>query len=172
MSQRQNVEARAPARVTSQESIMESEFAVNVRQSAEKSFAAGLYCAESVVLALARAQGIESDLLPRIATGFCGGMARTCGTCGALTGAMMGVSLALGRSDAKASVQPSYQATQQLVLEFEQAFGSRDCHVLLGCDLNTPHGQAMFREQHLAERCARYTGKAAEIAARIVCESQ
>jgi hypothetical protein len=85
---------------------------------------------------------------------------------------MMGVSLALGRSDAKASVQPSYQATQQLVREFEQAFGSRDCHVLLGCDLNTPEGQAMFREQHLAERCAQYTGKAAEIAARIVGENQ
>jgi C_GCAxxG_C_C family probable redox protein len=97
---------------------MESQFALNVRKSAEESFASSLYCAESVVLALAEAQGIESDLLPRIATGFCGGMARTCGTCGALTGAMMGVSLALGRSDAKASVQPSYQATQQLVREF------------------------------------------------------
>ena len=147
---------------------MESQFASNVRKSAEESFASGLYCAESVVLALAKAQGIESDLLPRIATAFCSGMARSCGTCGALTGAMMGVSLALGRSEAKASVQPSYDATQRLIREFEQEFGARDCHVLLGCDLNTPQGQAMFRDQRLGQRCVQYTGKAAEIAARIV----
>ncbi|MDD5332298.1 MAG: C-GCAxxG-C-C family protein [Rhodoferax sp.] len=149
---------------------MESQFASNVRNSAEESFASGLYCAESVVLALARAQGIESDLLPRAATAFCSGMARTCGTCGALTGAMMGVSLALGRSEAKASVQPSYEATQRLIREFEQEFGARDCHVLLGCDLNTPQGQATFRDQRLGQRCVQYTGKAAEIAARIVSE--
>jgi len=147
---------------------VESQFASNVRKSAEESFASGLYCAESVVLALAKAQGIESDLLPRIATAFCSGMARSCGTCGALTGAMMGVSLALGRSEAKASVQPSYDATQRLIREFEQEFGARDCHVLLGCDLNTPQGQAMFRDQRLGQRCVQYTGKAAEIAARIV----
>ena len=60
-----------------------------VRQCAEESFASGLYCAESVVLSIARSQGIESDLLPKLATGFCSGMARTCGTCGALSGAIL-----------------------------------------------------------------------------------
>ena len=149
---------------------MESEFVLNVRRSAEDSFASGLYCAESVVLALADAQGIESELLPKVATAFCSGMGRTCGTCGALTGAIMGVSLALGRSEAGESVQASYTATQRLVREFEQEFGARDCHVLLGCDLARPEGQAVFREKKLGARCAKYTGKAAEIAARIVAE--
>ena len=55
-----------------------------VRKSAEDSFAAGFYCAESVVMAVAKAEGVDSGLLPRIATGFGGGMARTCGDCGAL----------------------------------------------------------------------------------------
>lgn len=150
---------------------MESESVSKIRRSAEESFATGLYCAESVLLALAKAQGIESDLLPRVATAFCSGMARTCGTCGALTGAMMGVSLALGRTSANEPVQPSYNATQRLVREFEKAFGARDCHVLLGCDLATPEGQATFREKRLGERCASYTGKAAEIAARILAEN-
>lgn len=151
---------------------MESEFVSRVRKSAEESFALGLYCAEAVVLALAKAQGIESDLLPKVATAFCSGMARTCGTCGALTGAIMGVSLALGRSNAGEPVQPSYTATQRLIREFEQEFGARDCNVLLGCDLDTPEGQAKFRENRLSERCAEYTGKAAEIAARIVADSR
>lgn len=144
------------------------EFVTNVRKSAQESFASGLYCAESVVLALAEAQGIESDLLPKVATAFCSGMSRTCRTCGALTGAIMGVSLALGRSNAGDSVQPAYEATQQLIDKFEQAFGSTECHVLLGCDLNTEEGQKMFREERLSEQCTKYTGKAAEIAARII----
>ena len=150
---------------------MESQFVLNVRRSAEDSFASGLYCAESVVLALAKAQGIESELLPKVATAFCSGMARTCSICGALSGAIMGISLALGRSTPSEPVQPSYTATQRLIREFEQEFGARDCNVLLGCDLNTPEGQATFRENRLSERCAKYTGKAAEIAARIISEA-
>jgi C_GCAxxG_C_C family probable redox protein len=150
---------------------MESKFVSDVREAAEESFSSGLYCAESVVLALAKVQGIESELLPKVATAFCSGMARTCGTCGALTGAMMGVSLSLGRAEASQSVQPTYIATQRLVREFEQEFGARDCHVLLGCDLNTPEGQTVFSRDRLWERCEKYTSKAAEIAASIVSEN-
>lgn len=149
---------------------MKQEQISEVRRSAEDSFASGLYCAESVLLALADAQGIESELLPRMATAFCSGMARTCGTCGALTGAMMGVSLALGRSTAAQPPQDAYQATQRLIREFEREFGARGCHELLGCDLGTAEGHSHFREKNLRERCLGYTGKAAEIAARIISE--
>lgn len=139
-----------------------------VRASAEAAFASGLYCAESVVLALAKMQGIDSVLLPRAATAFCSGMAQTCGPCGALTGAIMGLSLALGRDGAGDSVQAAYGATQQLVHEFGQAFGACNCRDLLGCDLGTPEGQKTFTEQRLHERCFQYTGKATELAARML----
>lgn len=145
----------------------------DVRKSVEESFSSGLFCAESVVLAIAKAEGVDSELLPRIATAFCSGMARTCGTCGALTGAIMGVSLVLGRSSSTESVKPSYTATQRLVREFEAEFGSRDCRVLLdGCDLNSPEGQAAFKERKLGRRCLRFAGTAAEIAARAIVESK
>lgn len=150
---------------------MDSPLILDVRRSAEDSFASGLYCAESVVLAVADALGVDSELLPRAATAFCSGMSRSCGTCGALTGAVMGVSLAFGRSAPGQPVQPAYAAAQRLIREFEREFGARDCHVLLGCDLDTPAGQAAFREQKLGERCAKFTGKAAELAARIIAES-
>jgi len=110
---------------------MESSDIPQVRKSAEEAFASGMFCAESVVLAVAKAQGVDSKLLPKVATAFCSGMARTCGACGALTGAVMGVGLALGRSTAKDSVQPSYTATQQLIQAFEKEFGSRDCRLYL-----------------------------------------
>jgi hypothetical protein len=84
----------------------------------------------------------------------------------------MSVGLALGRTSAADSVQPSYAATQQLIRAFENEFGGRDCKALLGgCDLDTPEGQAMFKEQKLGERCLRFTGKAAEIAATVIAEA-
>ena len=144
-----------------------------VRARAEQSFASGLYCAESVVLAVAESQGVDSGLLPRAATAFCSGMSRSCGTCGALTGAIMGVGLALGRTSPDESVQPAYSATQRLIDEFEREFGSRECRMLLsGCDLNTTEGQAMFQEQNLGQRCMKYSGKAAEIAVRAIAEGK
>jgi C_GCAxxG_C_C family probable redox protein len=149
----------------------EAELGSDVRRSVEEALASGLYCAEGVVLALAKAQGVESDLLPKVATAFCSGMAGTCGPCGALTGAVIGIGLALGRSRGEEPTNASYAATQQLIREFVQAFGAKNCHELLGCDLGTPEGQATFRNNRLHERCAEYTGKATEIAARLIWEA-
>lgn len=142
--------------------------AESIRHAAEDAFASGLYCAESVLSVLAKAQGVESELVPKLATAFCSGMARTCGPCGALTGAVMGVSLSLGRTLKEEAVQPSYAVTQELVRKFESEFGARNCDQLLGCDLATPEGQATFKEYKLHERCKLYTGRAAEIAARLL----
>jgi len=57
-----------------------------VSQKSRELFDSGFYCAESVLLAIAGHKGIQSDLIPGIATGFCSGMSRTCGMCGAVTG--------------------------------------------------------------------------------------
>ncbi|SFL76966.1 C_GCAxxG_C_C family probable redox protein [Desulfomicrobium norvegicum] len=144
-----------------------------VRTSAEEAFASGYYCAESVVLAVARFQGVESDLPAKMATALCSGLSRTCGPCGALTGAILAVSLVLGRTSKTDSVEPAYAATRRLVDEFEKEFGGRDCRTLLdGCDLGTPEGQAMFTKQGFVLRCTRFTGKAAEMAARIIAQSR
>ncbi len=143
-----------------------------IRKAAEDSFASGLYCAESVLLAIAREEGVESELIPKIATAFCSGMSRSCSTCGALTGGIMGISLVLGRSSPIGSVEPSYQAAQRLIREFKDAFGDCNCYTLLGgCDMNTPEGQATFQEKGLMEGCLKFTGEAAEMAARIIVES-
>lgn len=143
-------------------------FAADVRILAEESFDSGLCCAEAVLSALAKAQGIHSELVPKMATAFCGGMSHTCGTCGALTGAVMGVSLSLGRNDARQSAAAAFAATGNLVRTFQQEFGGRDCKHLLGCDISTPQGRETFRREQLHTRCERYTSRAAEIAASLL----
>jgi len=57
----------------------------------------GYLCSEAVLLALAESMGVESELIPRIATGFAAGVARTGNLCGALSGAVMGLGLRYGR---------------------------------------------------------------------------
>jgi len=143
-------------------------FVSDVRQRVEDACESGLHCAEAVVTALAQAQGIESGLIPRIATPFCGGLSRTHGPCGALTGAAMALGMALGRDDGRRSEMPAYAATQELVRRFEREFGARDCDQLLGCDIDTPDGEAAFQAQGLYARCERYTVRAAELAAALV----
>ena len=63
-----------------------------------------------MLLALAEQQGIRSDVIPRIATGFCGGMSRTGNLCGAVSGGVMGLGLALGRHTPQDSREPVYRA--------------------------------------------------------------
>ena len=51
-----------------------------IEQASKRSlelFKSGYFCAESVLLAIAENQGIQSDLIPRIASGFCGGISHT-----------------------------------------------------------------------------------------------
>ncbi len=120
-----------------------------------------------MLLAIAEQQGIRSDVLSQIATGFCSGMARTAGFCGALSGAMMGIGLALGRSIPGASVDQAYTAVQTLLQRFQDQFGSTNCQELTGCHLATPEGQARFKAENRALRCYQFAAEAARMAAEL-----
>jgi C_GCAxxG_C_C family probable redox protein len=141
-----------------------------VSQRSRELFEAGFYCAESVLLAVAESKGIRSDLIPKIASGFCSGVARTGGMCGAVSGAIMAINLLVGRSSPAESVERSYSLTQQLISRFEEQHGSINCPQLIGCDLGTEAGQRTFQEKHLIESCKQYVGDAAGIVISLVDE--
>lgn len=133
-------------------------------------FRSGFFCAESVLLAIAESQGIQSDLIPRIATGFCSGISRTGGMCGAISGAIMGINLAAGRNSPAESIEFSYTLTQKLISRFEKQYGSVNCRQLIGCDLATEAGQQYFMENHLMERCLQYAEDATRLAVSLIAE--
>jgi C_GCAxxG_C_C family probable redox protein len=145
-----------------------------IREEAESLYASGFCCSEGSLLAIARGLGIESPSIPAIASGFCGGMARTGGACGALTGAVMGLGLALGRNSTEQATQPASHATQRLVREFREIFGSADCHVLVGFDPNGERADInnAFNRDGRRARCSLMTGTATELAAQIIEESK
>jgi C_GCAxxG_C_C family probable redox protein len=133
-------------------------------------FRSGFFCAESVLQAIAENQGVHSDLIPRIATGFCSGISRTGGMCGAVCGAIMGINLVAGRNSPAESLEGSYELTQKLISRFEKLFGSVNCRQLIGCDLATEAGQRYFLENHLMENCLQYAGEATRIAVSLIAE--
>jgi len=84
--------------------------------------------------------GIESPVVPRIATAFGGGMGGIGSVCGAVVGAVMAIGLAHGREEPSQSRDQAYALTQQVYRGFQQEMGSTICRDLTGIDLTTPEG--------------------------------
>ena len=133
-------------------------------------FKSGFFCAESVLQAIAESQGIRSDLIPRIATGFCSGISRAGGMCGAVSGAIMGIDLVTGRNSPAESLEVNYALIQKLISRFETQYGSINCRQLLGCDLAIDSGQRYFMENHLMESCLQYAEGATSMALALIAE--
>ncbi len=138
------------------------------RAQGRREFDSGLFCAESVLAVVAEKYGIQSDLIPGIATGLCSGMGRTCGTCGALTGGVLAINLLHGRKAADDSVERNYGAVQELMHGFTELYGTTNCAELLGCDLGSDTGQSKFTSQKLHKRCREFTGIAADFAIKLI----
>lgn len=131
-------------------------------------FDSGFYCAESVLQAIAESKGIQSELIPKIATGFCSGMSRTSRTCGAVSGAILALGLFFGRSSPEVPVDSCYDQVQKLIRIFEGKFGSTNCGELTGCDLGTEEGQEAFRANNVIERCREFTVEATSMALSLI----
>ena len=125
-------------------------------------FLGGFNCAESVLLTLAEHQGIKNTLIPKIATPFGGGIARSASICGCVTGAIMAIGLKYGRMKATDDRLKTYAMTTDFMNAFERKFGSITCYDLIGCDFRTPEGQKRFEELH-ETRCTSFVKGAVEI---------
>ncbi len=143
-----------------------------IAQKVDQFFAEGYRCAESVLLYVAGSKNIQSDLIPRIATGFCGGMSRTRGTCGAVAGAVMAINLFYGRDNPAVPVDQSYPAVQKFIKAFEGKFGSVNCEKLTGCDLATEEGRKKFLDENLIVTCKNFTAEATRMALAIIDEKE
>ena len=140
-----------------------------VRRSVEL-WDSGLYCAESVLLAVAESLGIHSDIIPRIATGFGGGVSDTGGMCGAVSGAIMAIGLAAGRNSPDQSAEEAYALTRRFLDAFAGEFGSTNCPELTGCDFRTEEARRAFQENHVAQRCRGYVEGATRLAVQLISE--
>lgn len=88
-------------------------------------------CSEAVLYAMHRILGTPLPVeIIRLASGFAGGIGGQGYVCGALTGGVMALGLAFGRSEAGTSCPKLLPATRELLEWFNQAFGSSCCAAL------------------------------------------
>ena len=149
---------------------------MSLEDQAKRNFNSGYNCAESVLLAISQDLEVSSSnvesLIPRIATGFGGGIGRNGDVCGALSGGVMAIGLALGRDRSEESRDPCYQAADRFYSDFVKTFGSCKCRELTGVDLKTPQGKEAYQRRIHEERCNPIIAWSAKRAHQLIQDSQ
>ena len=131
-------------------------------------FESGYGCAESVLLAVCESKDLESALIPRIASGFCGGVSNTNGMCGAVAGGILALNIVYGRDNANESKDINYQKVQQFQKMFSEKFGSINCTSLTDCDLSTDVGHQKFKDLNVHQKCSDFTGEATRMVLELI----
>ncbi len=140
---------------------------------ASDTFAQGFSCSQAVLSARCEKYGLDQKTALTIAAGFGGGMGRSAGACGAVTGAISIIGLHAGSDQAgdTASKENTYRIVREFMAGFKEEFGSVNCKELLGCDISTPTGYNQARKQGMFENiCPRYVDGALEVLDRVMAE--
>ena len=126
----------------------------------------GFNCSQAVFASLAETLGFERAHALRIASPFGGGMGRSGGTCGAVTGALMALGIQYGFSEPDPKVKDQvYVLTREFMQRFQAKHGALACKDLIGLDLSTPDGSQKARELGVfKEKCSYFIIDAVEIA--------
>lgn len=144
---------------------------MNRAEDAVSLFKEGFNCSQSVLTSYASELGLNRELALKVATSFGGGMARMGKTCGAVTGAFMVIGLKYGRISAQdeQTRDKNYGLVRDFVNRFKSRNGSIVCRELLDCDISTPEGLKLAKDNKLFENvCPKFVRDAAEIVAQLI----
>jgi C_GCAxxG_C_C family probable redox protein len=135
----------------------------SVGEVAKMYFRDGFSCSEAVLKSVAEAQGIHSPLIPKIATAFGSGLAGTDGTCGALSGGYLALSMCKGRTIPDDDRNELYGDVTKLKALFQGAFGATECTPLLGFSLGAEGAGEKFQAGNCKEgKCMHFVERVAE----------
>ena len=109
--------------------------------------------------------GYEGEILPKLATGFGGGIGRKGSICGALTGSIMMIGMKWGRTDPKdrETVSKVHEKCRQFWDQFEKEFGSVNCYNLTGCDFTKEEERKRWQASGGNEKCTAIVERTAKI---------
>lgn len=127
-------------------------------------------CSQSVLCAFAPELGISKESSMKIASAFGAGIARQQLTCGAVTGALMALSLKYGKGllDDDSRKKQTYEKAAEFMDEFKKRNGSITCRDLLdGLDMTSDH-EKIEAHRLFETKCTGYVKDAVEITERIM----
>ena len=133
-------------------------------------FEQGFTCGQAVLAAFAGRHGLDRDAALRVACAHGGGIARTGSTCGAVSGALMAIGLAHGRTrvEDEAARERTYELARTFLERFRAEHGSDVCRDLLGVDIGTAAvREAAAKDGLFRTRCPLFVRSAARIVASL-----
>jgi C_GCAxxG_C_C family probable redox protein len=93
-----------------------------------------------------------NDAIPKIASGFGGGIGNTGAVCGAVVGAVMAMSLKMKRGDTMEDWLRIAAVAQDFRRRFEAEMGTINCRELTGADLTTEEGIKQLMNSDLPQK--------------------
>jgi C_GCAxxG_C_C family probable redox protein len=138
------------------------------RQRAENLFTNHRFCcSEALLLVLNNGfnGGLTSEQAAQLGSGFCGGMGEAGCTCGALSGAVMGLGLLLGPHTKGGMSKNEFRQLAKTMHDlFHKEFSSTCCRLLIEPFAKDKKGRSRF--------CANLTGTAAALAVGILVDAR
>jgi len=105
-------------------------------KKASELFGSGYYCSQAVLGAFCEEYGLDTETAFRISCGLNSG-ARCSEICGAVSGAVLVISLRYGDSSEVCNLK-----VEEFMNAFKERYGGIVCRDILGCDIFTPEGKA------------------------------
>jgi C_GCAxxG_C_C family probable redox protein len=137
----------------------------SLAEEAVNHFLEGYNCAQSVLLTMLEHENGKNALVPKIASGFGGGIGRCGSICGALTGGIMAIGSIHGTNEPSAEKRLlSYELSAMLYRQFELRHGTVFCRELIHYDLSNLKEREKAREARVfEEKCSNYIKTVIEI---------
>jgi C_GCAxxG_C_C family probable redox protein len=131
--------------------------------SAMERFQQKYSCSQCVLTAFAPQFDLPDKTALLLAGPFGGGVARTGQICGAVSGALMALSLKYGYATPDGK-EKSYAIMREFMQRFKDVHEALECNTLLGHDISTEEGAQAARESGAFARvCPQVVGSAVEI---------
>jgi C_GCAxxG_C_C family probable redox protein len=145
---------------------------MNRKEKAVHLFRQQFNCSQSVFTAYRQAGKMDEETALKLASVFGAGIACTGnGMCGAVTGALMAISMKHGRGDLKSAEEKekTYSMGKKFMSDFAGRTGSCDCEKILGMNIGTPENLKKANEMNLfGTKCLHAVKAAADILESII----
>lgn len=147
---------------------------MNRAEKAQELFAKGFNCSQAVLTAFADELGLDEEFTLKLGTSF-GSGARNGEICGAVSGALMVLSLKYGHCHEGCDEEKAANMaiTTEYTKRFREANSSIVCRDLLGYDLSKPDELAVIREKGLFnDICPKMIKSAVEVLEELLAEQK
>jgi C_GCAxxG_C_C family probable redox protein len=135
-------------------------------EDAVSTFSRGYNCSQAVLSSFSEELGLDKETALKIACGLGAGIGRTNNICGAVSGAILVISLKYGKvhQDDNPAREKTYTLIQKFIRQFTEMNGSVMCTELLGYNLNNPDELKQANgERIFLTRCSEMVRNATDI---------